>query len=131
MTEPSLATLAAAAALAAFVTGFLRASVGGGIGLALTPVLSLALPAQSALRLTGFMLNLAALRHSPAGASGTASSQLILPTALVYIAACGFRHAPSHKVIGAMRWFLLCSAPFMRAKSTWDITGAWAAAPAC
>ena len=59
MPEPSLATLAAAAALAAFVTGFLRASVGGGIGLALTPVLSLALPAQSALGLTGFMLNLA------------------------------------------------------------------------
>lgn len=54
MTEPALATLAAAAALAAFVTGFLRASVGGGIGLALTPVLSLALPAQSALGLTGF-----------------------------------------------------------------------------
>ncbi len=59
MPEPSLGTLAAATALAAFVAGFLRASVGGGIGLALTPVLSLALPAQSALGLTGFMLNLA------------------------------------------------------------------------
>ena len=44
MVEPSLATLAAATALAAFVTGFLRASVGGGIGLALTPVLSVVLP---------------------------------------------------------------------------------------
>jgi uncharacterized membrane protein YfcA len=57
--EPSLGTLVAATALAAFVAGLLRASVGGGIGLALTPVLSLALPAQSALGLTGFMLNLA------------------------------------------------------------------------
>ena len=59
MPEPSFGTLAAATALAAFVTGFLRGSVGGGIGLALTPVLSLVLPAQSALGLTGFMLNLA------------------------------------------------------------------------
>ena len=59
MVEPSLATLVAATALAAFVTGFLRASVGGGIGLALTPVPSLVLPARSALGLTGFMLNLA------------------------------------------------------------------------
>jgi uncharacterized membrane protein YfcA len=64
--EPSLGTLVAAAALAAFVSGFLRGSVGGGIGLALTPVLTLALPAQSALGLTGFVLILAdpiTLRH--------------------------------------------------------------------
>ena len=59
MPEPSLEVLAAATALAAFVAGFLRGSVGGGIGLALTPVLTLALPAQSALGLTGFVLILA------------------------------------------------------------------------
>jgi uncharacterized membrane protein YfcA len=87
VTEPSLVTLAAAAALAAFVTGFLRASVGGGIGLALTPVLSLALPAQSALGLTGFMLNLAdpfVLRYYWRQWDGR-QLRLILPTALVGI----------------------------------------------
>jgi len=57
--EPSLEVLAAATALAAFVAGFLRGSLGGGIGLALTPVLTLALSAQSALGLTGFVLILA------------------------------------------------------------------------
>jgi len=72
--EPSLSTLAAATALAAFVAGFLRGSVGGGIGLALTPVLSLALPAQSALGLTGFMLNLADPSSATTGASGTRAS---------------------------------------------------------
>ena len=51
MPEPSLEVLAAATALAAFVAGFLRGSLGGGIGLALTPVLTLALSAQSALGL--------------------------------------------------------------------------------
>src|SRR4029453_17818541 len=85
--EPSLATRAAAAALAAFVTGFLRASMGGGIGLALTPVLSLALPAQSALGLTGFMLNLAdpfVFRYYWRQWDGR-QLRLILPTALVGI----------------------------------------------
>src|SRR5262247_2812847 len=57
--EPSLGPLAAATALAAFVSGFLCGSVGGGIGLALTPVLTLALPAQSAFGLTRFVLILA------------------------------------------------------------------------
>src|SRR5262249_58759717 len=38
---------------------FLRGGLGGGIGLALTPVLTLALVAQSALGLTGFVLVLA------------------------------------------------------------------------
>jgi len=85
--EPSLATLATATALAAFVTGFLRGSVGGGIGLALTPVLSLVLPAQSALGLTGFILNLAdpiILRHYWR-LWDARQLRLILPTALVGI----------------------------------------------
>lgn len=87
MPEPPLGALAAAAALSAFVAGFLRASVGGGIGLALTPILSLALPAQSALGLTGFMLLLAdpiILRYYWRQWD-TRQLRLILPTALVGI----------------------------------------------
>ena len=125
MTEPSLAaTLAAAAALAAFVTGFLRASVGGGIGLALTPVLSLALPAQSALGLTGFMLNLAdpfVLRYYWRQWD-VRQLRLILPTALVGIllGVWLISGMPDHrlrKVIGAAALVLAAlQLVFMRAK---------------
>lgn len=45
--------------MAALVVGFLKTSVGGGIGLVLTPVLSLFLPAQMVLGLTAVQLNLA------------------------------------------------------------------------
>jgi len=41
---------------AALVTGFLRNAVGGGIGLALTPVLTLVLPPQSVLAMIGLLL---------------------------------------------------------------------------
>jgi uncharacterized membrane protein YfcA len=41
---------------AALVTGFLRNAVGGGIGLALTPVLTLILPPQPVLALIGLLL---------------------------------------------------------------------------
>ncbi|MBI4588826.1 MAG: sulfite exporter TauE/SafE family protein [Candidatus Rokubacteria bacterium] len=58
MSEPSLITLAAAAGVAALVVGFLKTSVGGGIGLVLTPLLSLFLPAQVVLGLTAVQLNL-------------------------------------------------------------------------
>jgi uncharacterized membrane protein YfcA len=122
--EPSLATLAAATALAAFVTGFLRGSVGGGIGLALTPVLSLVLPAQSALGLTGFMLNLAdpfILRHYWRQWNAR-QLRLILPTALVGILLGVWLIAgmPDHslrKVIGAVALVLaLLQLLFMRAR---------------
>jgi uncharacterized protein len=122
--EPSLATLAAAAALAAFVTGFLRGSVGGGIGLVLTPVLSLALPAQSALGLTGFMLNLAdpfILRHYW-GQWDARQLRLILPTALVgiLIGVWALSGMPDHRlrrVIGAVALVLaLLQLLFMRAR---------------
>jgi len=122
--EPSLATLAAAAALAAFVTGFLRGSVGGGIGLVLTPVLSLALPAQSALGLTGFMLNLAdpfILRHYWRQWNAR-QLRLILPTALggiligVWLIA-GMPDDRLRKVIGAVALVLaLLQLLFMRAR---------------
>ena len=52
MTEPSFVALASAAGIAALVVGFLKTSGGGGIGLVLTPVLSLFLPAQVVLGLT-------------------------------------------------------------------------------
>jgi len=58
VTEPSLVALAAAAGIAALVVGFLKTGVGGGIGLVLTPVLSLFLPAQVVLGLTAIQLNL-------------------------------------------------------------------------
>ncbi len=41
---------------AALVTGFLRNAVGGGIGLALTPVLTLVLPPQAVLAMIGLLL---------------------------------------------------------------------------
>jgi hypothetical protein len=50
---PPLVALACAAAL---VTGFLRNAVGGGIGLALTPVLTMVLPPQSVLAMIGLLL---------------------------------------------------------------------------
>jgi uncharacterized protein len=50
---PLLFGIACAAAL---VTGFLRNAVGGGIGLTLTPVLTLALPPQSVLAMIGLLL---------------------------------------------------------------------------
>lgn len=124
MPEPTLGTLAVAAALAAFVTGFLRASVGGGIGLALTPVLSLVLPAGSALGLTGLMLNLAdpfVLRYYWRQWDAR-QLRLILPTALVGILVGVWLLAgmPDHrlrKVIGAVALVLaLLQLLFMRAK---------------
>jgi len=50
---PLLVGLACAAA---FVTGFLRNAVGGGIGLALTPVLTIVLPPQPVLAMIGLLL---------------------------------------------------------------------------
>ena len=124
MPEPPLATLAAATALAAFVTGLLRGSVGGGVGLALTPVLSLVLPAQSALGLTGFMLNLAdpfILRHYWRQWNAR-QLRLILPTALVGILVgvwliSGMPDHSLRKVIGAVAVVLaLLQLLFMRAR---------------
>ena len=139
MTEPSLATLAAPAALAAFVSGFLRASVGGGIGLALTPVLSLALPAQSALGLTGFMLNLAdpfVLRYYWRQWGGR-QLRLILPTALVDIVLGVWMiwHALLSPAQGDRRGGAgSCCAParvHAREDPRGTSLGAWAAASAC
>ncbi|MBI2529491.1 MAG: sulfite exporter TauE/SafE family protein [Candidatus Rokubacteria bacterium] len=56
MTDPSLALLAAVAAGAALLVGFLKTSVGGGIGLALTPLMTLVLPAPAVLGLLTVML---------------------------------------------------------------------------
>jgi len=50
---PLLVGIACAAAL---VTGFLRNAVGGGIGLALTPVLTIVLPPQPVLAMIGLLL---------------------------------------------------------------------------
>lgn len=63
---PSFGLLLAAAAVAAFVVGFLRTSLGAGIGLVLTPTLSLVLPAPVVLALITPMMNLSdpiALRY--------------------------------------------------------------------
>lgn len=56
--EPAFALVFAAACLAAFVVGFLKTSIGGGIGLVLTPTLSLVLPAPVVIALITPLLNL-------------------------------------------------------------------------
>jgi hypothetical protein len=98
--------------------------VGGGIGLALTPVLSLVLPAQSALGLTGFMLNLAdpiILRYYWRQWDAR-QLRLILPTALVGILigvwlVAGMPDYRLRKVIGAVALVLaLLQLLFMRAR---------------
>ena len=57
-TEPGFGVLVAASGVAAFVVGFLRTSVGGGIGLLLTPTLSLVLPASAVLALVAPLMTL-------------------------------------------------------------------------
>jgi uncharacterized membrane protein YfcA len=56
VTELSLPALVGVACGAALVTGFLRNAVGGGIGLALTPVLTVLLPPQPVLAMIGLLL---------------------------------------------------------------------------
>lgn len=55
---PSFGLLLVVAGVAAFVVGFLRTSIGAGVGLALTPTLSLLLPAPVVLALITPMINL-------------------------------------------------------------------------
>jgi uncharacterized protein len=81
------AELLAAAGAAAFILGFLKASVGGGIGLTLTPTLSLVLPAQTVLGLLAILLNLAnpiTLRYYWRSWDGR-QLRLLLPSALAGI----------------------------------------------
>jgi uncharacterized membrane protein YfcA len=54
--EPGFPTLVAAAAVAALVVGFLKTSLGGGIGLVLAPTLSLLLPPSAALALIAALM---------------------------------------------------------------------------
>jgi uncharacterized membrane protein YfcA len=64
--EPSLVLLLAAAGISAIVVGFLKASVGGGIGLVLTPTLTLVLPAPIVLALVAPLMSMSdpmALRY--------------------------------------------------------------------
>lgn len=56
MAEPALPVLAALAAAAALVLGFLKTSVGGGIGLTLTPLLTLILPPSAVLGFLGCLM---------------------------------------------------------------------------
>ena len=56
MSEPDPLTLTAATCAAALVTGFLRNAVGGGIGLTLTPLLTLFLPPPLVLATLGLLL---------------------------------------------------------------------------
>ena len=56
MSQPDLLTLIMATCGAAVVTGFLRNAVGGGIGLTLTPLLTLFLPPQLVLAMLGLLL---------------------------------------------------------------------------
>lgn len=86
--EPGFAALASAAALAAFVVGFLRTSVGGGIGLLLAPTLSLVLPPSAVLALIAPLMTLCdpiALRLYW-GQWDAAQLRVLLPTTLVGIA---------------------------------------------
>jgi uncharacterized membrane protein YfcA len=54
--EPALPVLAALAAAAALVLGFLKTSIGGGIGLTLTPLLTLILPPSAVLGFLGCLM---------------------------------------------------------------------------
>jgi uncharacterized membrane protein YfcA len=54
--EPALPVLVALAAAAALVLGLLKTSVGGGIGLTLTPLLTLILPPSAVLGLLGCLM---------------------------------------------------------------------------
>jgi uncharacterized membrane protein YfcA len=56
VSQPDLLTLTAATCAAAVVTGFLRNAVGGGIGLTLTPLLTLVLPPTLVLAMLGLLL---------------------------------------------------------------------------
>jgi hypothetical protein len=56
MTPPDTITLAVVAAVAALVVGVLRTSVGGGIGVTLTPILILFMPAPTVLGLIGLLV---------------------------------------------------------------------------
>ncbi|MFZ1060134.1 MAG: TSUP family transporter, partial [Candidatus Rokuibacteriota bacterium] len=107
MTEPSFVALASAAGIAALVVGFLKTSVGGGIGLVLTPVLSLFLPAQVVLGLTAVQLNVSdpiTLRYYWRQWEGR-QLRLMLPTLLLGIllggwALSGLSDAALKKAIG-------------------------------
>lgn len=82
--EPSFALLLGAAAGAALVVGFLKTSIGGGIGLALTPTLSLVLPPATVLALVAPLLALSdpiALRYYWRQWDGR-QLRLLLPTAV-------------------------------------------------
>lgn len=74
--------------MAALVVGFLRTSIGGGIGLVLTPTLSLVLPAPVVLALVAPLMNLSdpiALRYYW-GQWDARQMRLLMPTALVGVA---------------------------------------------
>lgn len=100
--------LAAAAGVAALVVGFIKTSVGGGIGLVLTPLLSLFLPAQVVLGLTAVQLNLSdpiTLRYYWRQWDGR-QLRLMLPTLLAGIlvggwALSGLSDTALKKTIGA------------------------------
>ena len=81
---PDAGTQLPAAAVAALVVGFLRTSVGGGIGLVLTPTLSLVLPAPVVLALIAPLMNLSdplTLRYYWGRWEGR-QLRLLLPTSL-------------------------------------------------
>lgn len=88
MSSPPLLLLLVAAAIAAFVVGFLKTSIGGAIGIVLTPMLSLLLPPQTVLALIAPLLNLAdpvTLRYYWRQWDGR-QLRLLIPTTLVGVA---------------------------------------------
>jgi uncharacterized membrane protein YfcA len=87
--EPPFSVLLAAAAVAAFVVGFLKTSLGGGIGLILAPTLSLVLPPSAALGLIAPLMVLTdpfAIRYYWR-VWDARQLRLLLPTSLVGVAA--------------------------------------------
>jgi uncharacterized membrane protein YfcA len=89
---PDLATLGAAAAVAAFLVAFIKNAIGGGIGLVVTPILTLVLPPRTVLGLTAILLNLAnpfALRFFWRRWDGRLV-RVLLPTTLAGILAGGY-----------------------------------------
>ena len=87
--EPSFAALLAAAAAAALVVGILKTSLGGGMGLVLTPTLSLVLPVPAVLAMLAALLFLGdpiSLRYYWRRWDAR-QLRLLVPTALLGVAA--------------------------------------------
>ena len=90
--DPSFGLVLGATAVAALVVGFLRTAIGGGIGLVLTPTLSVVLPPAVVLALIAPLMNLSdpiAVRYYWRQWDG-ALLRLLLPNSVLGVVAGGW-----------------------------------------